>query len=111
MLIAITRSPVSASISRTVRTVSYKIELPTFFDESVLVATCTPTLSSNAIRVEICTSLRQNIVHRLTRLLIALAEHTQQPQDLHLQEWVRNTGYIVFWAVSCGHERFQVADQ
>lgn len=39
ILMAITRRPVSASISRTVRTVSYKIELPTFFDESVLVAT------------------------------------------------------------------------
>lgn len=107
---AITRSPVSASISRTVRTVSYKIELPTFFDESVLVATCVPTLSSNAIRAELCTNLRQNIVHRLTRLLVALAEHTQQPQDLHLEEWVCDTGYIVFWAVSCGHEGFQVAD-
>jgi hypothetical protein len=36
---AITRNPVSASISRTVKTVSYKIELPTFLVESVLVAT------------------------------------------------------------------------
>ena len=70
---AITRSPVSASISRTVRTVSYKIELPTFFDESVLVATCVPILSLNAIRADICTNLGQNIVHRLTRLLIAFA--------------------------------------
>lgn len=47
---AMTRRPVSASISRTVRTVSYKIELPTFFDESVLVATWIQRLSSNAIR-------------------------------------------------------------
>lgn len=39
ILIAITRKPVSASISRTVSTVSYKMEFPTFFDESVLVAT------------------------------------------------------------------------
>ncbi len=39
MLIAMTRSPLSASISRTVMTVSYRMELPTFFEESVLVAT------------------------------------------------------------------------
>ena len=39
MLIAMTRRPPSASISRTVKTVSYKIELPTFLVESVLVAT------------------------------------------------------------------------
>ena len=39
ILIAMTRSPVSASISRTVSTVSYKMEFPTFFDESVFVAT------------------------------------------------------------------------
>ena len=39
ILIAMTRKPVSASISKTVRTVSYKIEFPTFFVESVLVAT------------------------------------------------------------------------
>ena len=55
------------------------MELPTFFDESVLVATWIPTLSSIVIRAEICTNLRQNIVHRLTRLLVAFAEHTQQP--------------------------------
>lgn len=36
---AITLNPLSASISNTVRTVSYRIELPTFFVESVLVAT------------------------------------------------------------------------
>lgn len=40
ILIAITRNPESASISSTVKTVSYRIELPTFLDESVLVATC-----------------------------------------------------------------------
>lgn len=40
MLMAMTRSPLSASISRTVMTVSYRMELPTFFVESVLVATC-----------------------------------------------------------------------
>src|ERR1700722_62090 len=39
ILIAITRKPVSASISKMVKTVSYKIEFPTFFVESVLVAT------------------------------------------------------------------------
>lgn len=39
MLIAITRKPLSASISRTVITVSYRMELPTFFVESVFVAT------------------------------------------------------------------------
>ena len=39
MLIAITRKPLSASISRIVRTVSYRIELPTFLEESVFVAT------------------------------------------------------------------------
>lgn len=36
---AITRKPVSASISSTVSTVSYKMEFPTFFAESVFVAT------------------------------------------------------------------------
>lgn len=40
MLIAMTRRPESASISRIVRTVSYNIEFPTFLVESVLVATC-----------------------------------------------------------------------
>lgn len=39
ILIAMTRKPLSASISKTVMTVSYKIELPTFFVESVFVAT------------------------------------------------------------------------
>lgn len=39
MLMAMTRRPLSASISRTVITVSYKMELPTFFVESVFVAT------------------------------------------------------------------------
>lgn len=39
MLIAITLKPLSASISRTVNTVSYSIEFPTFFVESVFVAT------------------------------------------------------------------------
>ena len=39
ILIAITRRPLSASISNTVSTVSYRIELPTFFVESVFVAT------------------------------------------------------------------------
>lgn len=40
ILMAMTRKPVSASISKTVKTVSYNIELPTFFVESVFVATC-----------------------------------------------------------------------
>ena len=35
-----TRRPESASISRIVSTASYKIEFPTFFDDSVFVATC-----------------------------------------------------------------------
>jgi len=39
MLIAITRRPVSASISRTVKTVSYRMAFPTFFVPSVFVAT------------------------------------------------------------------------
>ena len=39
MLIAMTLRPLSASISRTARTVSYKMEFPTFLVESVLVAT------------------------------------------------------------------------
>ena len=39
MLIAMTRRPLSASISNTVITVSYKMELPTFLVESVFVAT------------------------------------------------------------------------
>ena len=39
ILIAITRSPFSASISRIVKTVSYKIEFPTFLADSVFVAT------------------------------------------------------------------------
>ncbi len=34
-----TRSPESASISKIVRTASYKMEFPTFFDDSVFVAT------------------------------------------------------------------------
>mgnify|MGYP007100401271 CR=1 FL=1 len=36
---AMTRRPLSASMSRIVRTVSYRIELPTFLAASVLVAT------------------------------------------------------------------------
>ena len=39
MLIAMTLRPLSASISNTVKTVSYKMEFPTFLVESVLVAT------------------------------------------------------------------------
>lgn len=39
MLTPRTRRPESASMSRMVSTASYRIELPTFFDESVLVAT------------------------------------------------------------------------
>lgn len=39
ILMAITRNPLSASISSTVSTVSYKIEFPTFLVESVFVAT------------------------------------------------------------------------
>jgi hypothetical protein len=40
MLTPSTRSPESASMSRIVSTASYRIEFPTFFDESVFVATC-----------------------------------------------------------------------
>jgi len=40
MLTPSTRRPESASMSRMVSTASYKMELPTFFDDSVLVATC-----------------------------------------------------------------------
>ena len=39
ILMAITRKLLSASISKTVRTVSYRIEFPTFLVESVFVAT------------------------------------------------------------------------
>ena len=46
MLIAMTRRPFSASISRIVRTVSYKMAFPTFFADSVLVATCTQLSAS-----------------------------------------------------------------
>ena len=49
MLIAITRKPVSASISSTVNTVSYRMEFPTFFVESVLVATSISNEHSNKI--------------------------------------------------------------
>src|SRR5271170_4161018 len=40
ILIPMTRSGVSASISKIVKTASYKIEFPTFFELSVFVATC-----------------------------------------------------------------------
>lgn len=40
MLTPSTRRPESASMSRIVRTASYRIEFPTFLDDSVLVATC-----------------------------------------------------------------------
>jgi hypothetical protein len=40
MLIARTRRPLSHWISIMVNTVSYKMECPTFFPDSVLVATC-----------------------------------------------------------------------
>ena len=40
MLTPNTLRPESASMSRIVKTASYRIELPTFFDESVFVATC-----------------------------------------------------------------------
>lgn len=39
ILIAMTRRPLSDSISKIVKTVSYRIEFPTFLDESVFVAT------------------------------------------------------------------------
>lgn len=39
MLMAKTRRALSEGVSMMVKTVSYRIELPTFFDDSVLVAT------------------------------------------------------------------------
>jgi hypothetical protein len=49
MLTPSTRRPESASMSRMVSTASYRMEFPTFFEDSVLVATCTCQQSCNSI--------------------------------------------------------------
>lgn len=91
MLMAMTRRPLSASISRTVSTVSYSIEFPTFFDESVLVATYKNKDTKSRCLFEVDIHLSKNIVHSFARLYIAFSEETQQAQNFHLQKWIRNT--------------------
>lgn len=73
---AMTRRPVSASISRTVSTVSYKMEFPTFLDESVFVATLMQGVSKGFTHHNY-TYLCQYIVHRLASLFISLSQHPQ----------------------------------
>ena len=68
ILIAITRKPLSASISSTVMTVSYRMEFPTFLDESVFVATCMGI--ERLVKIHGATSTRRthlckNVVHCL----------------------------------------------
>lgn len=88
---AMTRRPLSASISRTVSTVSYSIEFPTFFVESVLVATCKNENMKSRYLFEVNTHLSKNIVHSFARLCIAFSEETQQAQNFHLQKWICDT--------------------
>jgi hypothetical protein len=78
MLIAITRRPLSDSISRIVKTVSYRIELPTFLDESVFVATYEADHQSqqnDKPRPELV-HLCQDIIHSFTRFCIPLSQMT-----------------------------------
>ena len=35
--------------------------------------------------------LRQDVIHRLTSLLVALSKQAEQSQDFHLQERIRNS--------------------
>ena len=68
-----TRSPVSASISSTVKTVSYKMEFPTFLDESVLVATwANQWQNTNNHRAY----LSQDIIHGFTRLRVSFPKNS-----------------------------------
>lgn len=70
---AMTLKPLSASISSTVMTVSYRIELPTFFVESVLVATYEGIDGTTRLHTNDA-YLGQDIVHGLTSLLVALSK-------------------------------------
>lgn len=107
ILIAMTRRPLSASISRTVMTVSYRIELPTFLVESVFVATCGCTFENcDHTRHSDRTYLSENIIHGFARSRIAPSQEAHQAQDLDLEEWVRNPGNIVFGTISSSHQCF-----
>jgi hypothetical protein len=109
MLIAMTRNPLSASISRTVKTVSYKIELPTFFVASVFVATY-PTIRTNQNGAR-STHLCEDIVHLVASLRVTPSEQAQQAQQLDLQERVGDAADVMFGAVTGGSERLEMLDQ
>lgn len=101
MLIAMTRSPLSASISRTVITVSYRIELPTFLDESVFVATY-----ASRIYMVICVVprghyLSEDVVHGLACSCVPPAQQAHKAQYFDLQEGICDSGDVVFGAVTC----------
>lgn len=108
MLIAITRKPLSASISRIVKTVSYRIEFPTFLADSVLVATYARQPRHADSRVAY---LRQDVVHRLARLDVALAQHAQETEHLDLQERVRDAAHVVLRRVSRRDERLEMTNK
>lgn len=108
---AMTRRPLSASISRTVETVSYRIEFPTFLLPSVFVATWKDGKMRLSPKSQSTTHLRQNIVHRFARLRVILAQQSQQTEDLDLEEWVRDPRYIVLRAVTGGDKGFQMSDE
>ena len=101
-----TRSPLSASISRTVNTVSYSIEFPTFLVESVLVATFAKS-EDIALR---SAHLRQNIIHRLARCCISSSQKPQKSQHLRLQKGIGDAAHVVFGAEAGGRKRLEMLD-
>ena len=86
------------------------MELPTFLEPSVFVATWCKT-QSHRMPILLLTDLRKNVVHGFARLCITLSEETQQPQDLDLQERIGDPGHVVFRTVSRGHQRLKVANK
>jgi hypothetical protein len=102
-LIAMTLSPLSASISSTVKTVSYRMALPTFFVASVLVATCRV---SSSYEGNLVAYLRKNIIHCLARRDVPFSKDPQQTKDLDLQERIRDASHVVLRAIASLNQRF-----
>ncbi len=106
MLMAMTRRPLSASISKTVKTVSYRIELPTFLDESVLVATYSTRSASLRISSPKESYLSKDVIHGVTGRRVVLAENSKEFQDLDLEERIGDASNIMFRGVSSRDKRF-----
>lgn len=93
-----TRRPESASMSRIVSTASYRMEFPTFLEESVFVATCMVSLDSCFLIQR--TYLREDVVDLLADMSVAARENSQQLQDLALNKGICNACYVVLRRIS-----------